>query len=145
MSRTGWRLWIALAVLFTLALGGCAPAAPAPAAPAAQGEGAAAPAAEKVVLQYWEMDWGDQVTAALQEMVKQFNEAHPNIEVQMTTLSWGDYVQKMLSAVAAGTPPDVTGGDSGLPFNFYAQGEAMVLDDLYAQWKSDGTFDDLTQ
>ncbi len=146
MSRIGWRLWIALVVLFTLVLGGCAPAAPAPAAPAAPGEeAAAAPAAEKVVLQYWEMDWGDQVTAALQEMVKQFNETHPNIEVQMTTLSWGDYVQKMLSAVAAGTPPDVTGGDSGLPFNFYAQGEAMVLDDLYAQWKSDGTFDDLTQ
>jgi ABC-type glycerol-3-phosphate transport system substrate-binding protein len=59
-------------------------------------------------------------------------------------LSWGDYMQKMLSAVAAGTPPDVTGGDSGLPFNFYAQGEALELDALYEEWKSDGTFDDLT-
>ncbi|MDW8101169.1 MAG: extracellular solute-binding protein, partial [Anaerolineae bacterium] len=70
------------------------------------------------MLQYWEMNWGAGIEAALQELVKRFNETHPGIEVQMTTLSWGDYVQKMLSAVAAGNPLDVTGGDSGLPFNF---------------------------
>jgi ABC-type glycerol-3-phosphate transport system substrate-binding protein len=113
----------------------------APQAPAETGETQPG----KVVLQYWEMNWGDQVTTALQGLVDEYNAANPNVQVEMTTLSWGDYVQKMLSAVAAGNPPDITGGDSGLPFNFYAQGEAMVLDSLYDDWKNDGTFDALTQ
>lgn len=153
MSHTNWRTMFLLFVVAALVLAGCTTPPAAPAAPAATSapaqEEAAAPAeepaaGEKVVLQYWEMDWGNLVTQALQASVQKFNETHPNIEVQMTMLTWGDYMQKMLSAVAAGTPPDVTGGDSGLPFNFYAQGEALELDELYAEWKSDGTFDDLT-
>ncbi|MCE7982783.1 MAG: sugar ABC transporter substrate-binding protein [Caldilinea sp. CFX5] len=140
MFRLRWPLTAAVVLLVTLALAACvAPTASEAPAPAGDAAG------EKVVLQYWEMDWGDQVTAALEQLVAEFNASHPNIQVEMTKLSWGDYVQKMLSAVAAGTPPDVTGGDSGLPFNFYAQGEALLLDDLYEGWKNDGTFDGLTQ
>ncbi len=147
MSRKTWRFVPVVVLLAALLLTACmAPvAAPAPAPAESGGEAAAAGSGEKVVLQYWEMNWGDQVTAALQGLVDEWNAANPNVQVELTQLNWGDYVQKMLSAVAAGNPPDITGGDSGLPFNFYAQGEALVLDDLYADWKTDGTYDALTQ
>jgi ABC-type glycerol-3-phosphate transport system substrate-binding protein len=146
MGINRWRLSALVLIVLALLIGACmapvptqAPTAGEP-APAAGEEGAA-----PVTLQYWEMNWGDLVTASLEELVAEFNQSHPDIQVELTILNWGDYVQKMLSAVAAGNPPDVTGGDSGLPFNFYAQGEAMVLDQLYDDWKNDGAFDALTQ
>jgi ABC-type glycerol-3-phosphate transport system substrate-binding protein len=143
MSTNRWRLSVVVLIIITLMMAACA-------APMAPSGGGSAPAASEagsapVTLQYWEMNWGDQVIGALEELVAEFNASNPDIQVEMTTLNWGDYVQKMLSAVAAGNPPDVTGGDSGLPFNFYAQGEAMVLDQLYDDWKNDGSFEQLTQ
>jgi ABC-type glycerol-3-phosphate transport system substrate-binding protein len=96
-----------------------------------------------VTIEYWEMDWGFQ--QVLQNLVTEFNKQNPNIYVKMTQLEWGDYTQKLQGAVAAGTPPDISGGDSGLPFNFDAQGQAYPLDDLYNQWKGDGRFEDLTK
>lgn len=141
MFLKSWRFVAAFVLLAAILLTACTAPAAAP-APAAGGE---EEATEKVVLQYWEMNWGDQVTGAMQGLVDEWNAANPDVQVELTILNWGDYVQKMLSAVAAGNPPDITGGDSGLPFNFYAQGEAMVLDDLYTDWKADGTYDALTQ
>ena len=96
-----------------------------------------------VVLEYWEMDWGFQ--QVLQDLVTQFNQENPNIYVKMTQLEWGDYMQKLTGAIAAGEPPDISGGDGGMPFNFHAQGQALPLDELYTKWKSDGRFEDFTQ
>jgi ABC-type glycerol-3-phosphate transport system substrate-binding protein len=94
------------------------------------------------MLEYWEMDWG--LTDALQQVVNDFNTQNPDIYVKMTQLSWGDYTQKFLGALAAGTPPDISGGDGGMPFNFDAQGQILPLDDLYQKWKQEGRFDDMT-
>ena len=101
------------------------------------------PAPGAVTLQYWDMDWG--FKQVLQDRVNEFNKQNPGIYVKFTQLEWGDYTQKLQGAIAAGTTPDVSGGDSGLPFNFDAQGQALPLDDLYAKFKSDGRFADLTQ
>ena len=101
------------------------------------------PAPGAVVLDYWEMDWGFQ--PVLQELVNEFNRQNPNIYVQMTQLEWGDYLQKITGAIAAGEAPDISGGDGGMPFNFDAQGQALPLDELYNKWKSDGRFEDFTE
>lgn len=114
---------------------------------AASGEpsqGGTAAEGKKVVLQYWDMQWGGPALMnQIKDNVKQFNEEHPNIEVNFQQLSWGDYSQKLLSAVQAGNPPDIGGGDSGIPFNMDAQGQALDISDLYEKWKQDGTFDDM--
>lgn len=101
------------------------------------------PAPNAVTLEYWDMAWG--FKDVLQNTVTDFNKQNPGIYVKFTELQWGDYTQKILGAVAAGTPPDVSGGDSGMPFNMDAQGQALPLDDLYTKWKEDGRFDDLTK
>lgn len=96
-------------------------------------------------LQYWDMAWGSAVfMSELQNIVTEFNREHPEIHVSFTQLAWGDYTQKLLSAVQAGSPPDMGGGDSGIPFNMAAQGEALDLSDLFAEWEQDGTFDDMS-
>lgn len=111
--------------------------------PQAGGEAAACENAE---LEYWDMQWGsDAFMKQLKDNVKQFNKEHDNIEVKFQQLAWGDYSQKLLSAVAAGNPPDIGGGDSGIPFNMNAQGQTLDISDLYEEWEQDGTFDDMPE
>ncbi|MCS7222864.1 MAG: ABC transporter substrate-binding protein [Anaerolineae bacterium] len=92
-----------------MALAACAPAAPAPAAPAAPAEEkqeeapAAAPEA-KGKYEYW-TGWSGFEFDALQAIVDKFNAAHPDIAFNMTTV-FGQY-DKVLTAIAGGTPPDV--------------------------------------
>jgi ABC-type glycerol-3-phosphate transport system substrate-binding protein len=95
-------------------------------------------------LQYWDMQWGSPTFMnQLKKNVDEFNKTHPKIQVKFTQLSWGDYQQKLLSAVQAGDPPDIGGGDSGIPFNMNAQGQVLDINDLYAKWQKDGTFKDM--
>src|SRR5215207_1110967 len=105
MSFKTWRFVTVVALLAALLITACMAPVAAP-APAEGGEAPAAETGDKVVLQYWEMNWGDQVTTALQGLVDEWNAANPDVQVELTQLNWGDYVQKMLSAVAAGNPPD---------------------------------------
>jgi multiple sugar transport system substrate-binding protein len=99
-----------------------------------------------VQLEYWDMQWGSPAFMnQLKKNVSEFNKEHPDIQVKFTQLSWGDYSQKLLSAVQAGNPPDIGGGDSGIPFNMDAQDQALDISDLYEKWESDGTFDDMPE
>src|SRR5919204_454828 len=64
-----------------------------------------------VELNYWDMQWGGPAFQnAIRANVNAFNKTHPKIHVKFTQLSWGDYTQKILSAVQAGSPPDMSGG-----------------------------------
>ena len=112
--------------------------------PGATPEPTLVPAPNAVQLEFWDMQWGSAAfMAAMQNVVTDFNRQHPEIYVNFRQLAWGDYTQKLLSAVQAGTPPDVGGGDSGIPFNMAAQGEALDISDLYEEWQADGTLDDM--
>lgn len=104
------------------------------------------PADGAVHLEYWDMAWGSAAfMSQLQNNVTEFNKQHPEIYVSFTQLAWGDYMQKLLSAVQAGNPPDMGGGDSGIPFNMAAQGKALDISDLFEEWQADGTFDDMSE
>jgi multiple sugar transport system substrate-binding protein len=110
----------------------------------AQGGGENAAACKHAQLNYWDMQWGGPaLMGQLKDNVKQFNKEHKNIQVKFQQLAWGDYSQKLLSAVQAGNPPDIGGGDSGIPFNMNAQGQTLDISDLYKQWEKDGTFADM--
>jgi multiple sugar transport system substrate-binding protein len=139
---TNYRLPVLLAstVLLTAIVGGGTLAASA----ATSATRSATPSRSAVVLNYWDMQWGGPpLMKQLQANVNTFNRTHPGIHVVFRQLSWGDYTQKLLSAVQAGSPPDVGGGDSGIPFSMGAQGQTLPINDLYAQWQRDGTFKDM--
>ncbi len=61
-------------------------------------------AQEQAFLNYW-TGWSGFEFDALQDLVDQFNEEHPNNYVNMTTV-FGQY-EKVLTAIAGGNPPDV--------------------------------------
>jgi multiple sugar transport system substrate-binding protein len=103
-----------------------------------------AAAASPVTLNYWDMQWGEApMMNAIKGNVAAFNKSHPSIQVKFTQLGWGDYTQKILSAVQSGNPPDVSGGDAGLPFSMAAQGQALDISDLYKKWQSSGLLKDM--
>src|SRR3954471_25037498 len=103
-----------------------------------------AAAASPVTLNYWDMQWGEApMMNAIKGNVAAFNKSHPSIQVKFTQLGWGDYTQKILSAVQSGNPPDVSGGDAGLPFSMAAQGQALDISDLYKKWQSAGLLKDM--
>lgn len=102
-------------------LAACVPAAPAPAAPAAEGAPAAA---EKVAIEFW---WGwtpDLIVKAIQSSLDEFMKNNPTIEVKTAQHEWGE---KLLTAYAAGTPPDIH--EHWLPMQFAARDLLQPLDD----------------
>jgi N,N'-diacetylchitobiose transport system substrate-binding protein len=103
------------------------------------------PAADAVMLEYWELPRGRAAfMAQLQDNVTEFNTANPGIHVTLRELAFADYTQKILAASQAGDPPDMSGGGAGFPFVMAAQGQALDISDLYEEWKADGTLEDMS-
>ena len=61
--------------------------------------------AAKVPLRYW--IWDSNQLPAVKTMVGLFSQHYPNIEVKIDVVDFGSYWSKMLTVMAAGTPPDV--------------------------------------
>lgn len=72
-----------------------------------------APADEVVEVEYFTYDLG-QANASREELFKVFTQTNPNIKVKNTVLPYGENWQKLVSLIAAGTPPDVIYGDFSL-------------------------------
>lgn len=108
------KRWIAavLATFLVLALvSGCAqkPAEePAAATPASQQEPAKTgeQPAQNVTVTHWQHH-DDARKAVLEELAKDFNAANPNITIDFQTIPYGEYFDKLLSALSAGSGPDV--------------------------------------
>jgi multiple sugar transport system substrate-binding protein len=116
------------AIAFVFMLSACAPVT---AVQPAQSE--KAPAAvqnEKVVLKYWNGFTGpDRVV--LEALVKQFNDSHPNIEVQMDIMPWDSLFQKLLTSMTVGAEPDIAAFSFRNMPEYAKAGVLMPLDDLY--------------
>lgn len=62
---------------------------------------------QKYTLNFWTLFTGGDGDV-MAKVVKAFNDSHPNIQVKITTLEWGDpYYTKLETSVAAGNGPDI--------------------------------------
>ena len=88
-----------------LMVAACAPAAPG-AAPAAQGGAAPSQATKKLtVASFYPVDQ----TAGWAGLVDEFVKANPGTTVETQVTPFDEYLAKLLTQIAAGTPPDVLG------------------------------------
>ncbi|MGB9376900.1 MAG: ABC transporter substrate-binding protein [Mycobacteriales bacterium] len=94
----------------------------------------------KLTLQYWNgFTGGDGPT--MKKMVEDFNAAHPNIDVKMTTIQWADYYQKVPAAVQTGKGPDVGIAHQDALAGLAARKSIQPLDDIANELKlSEGDF-----
>lgn len=112
-------------------LAACAPAAPAPAGQATEA-GGAPPAAETVTITF--TGWGGtEEDQGVKDAIVYFQEQKPNIKVNWIQIP-ENYDEKVMSMVAASTPPDTAFVTNGL-FQQYAKDGLLM--DITSQLKAD--------
>ena len=93
-----------------------------------------------LTLQYWNGFTGGD-GPMMKQMVDDFNAAHNNIDVKMTTIQWGDYYQKVPAAVQSNKGPDVGIAHQDALAGLAARRTILPLDDVADDLKmSEGDF-----
>ena len=140
---------VALLAILLAACGGQATQAPAqeqptqaPAAttapePTAAPTAAPAAAGEKIKITFWDNRQTESGLSEFQQVaVDEFQKANPNIEVEVVTVPYPEYQQKLLLAVQSGNPPDVSTVDQIWNSGFAVADAIIPLDDKIAASKS---------
>jgi len=111
MSRKVISLILAGCMIFTLFLAGCGDKkdetnTATGSSVAASSSAAASSVAEPVTIEYWQYFYETKVNL-MDDLIKEFQSANPNITVQQKHFPYDSYQQKVAAAVSAGTGPDI--------------------------------------
>ncbi len=108
------------------------PAAAAASVSAANTAASQPPSTEAVTtLTFWNGFTGPD-RPAIEALVTQFNETHPNIQVQMEIMPWDSLLQKLLADMTVGQGPDIAGYSTRFLPQYAKAGVIAPLDDLYS-------------
>jgi multiple sugar transport system substrate-binding protein len=103
----------------------------------------AAQAQEAVKLSFWDMIWGPpEYIDSAKDLVAQFNEEHPNIQVEYRSVPWNNWYQTFVTAISSGTAPDLSTGAGYQAVQLYDQGAIRPIDDVIEELKADGELAD---
>jgi len=86
--------------------------------------------AESVTLTWWQMEQPPQRVKRIQELLDEFNKAHPDIQVKQEPQSWGDVYAKAPAAFAAGNGPDLLNSIPDFTTVIKKIGAVVPVDDL---------------
>ncbi|WP_332696000.1 ABC transporter substrate-binding protein [Halalkalibacter lacteus] len=92
-----------------------------------------------VQLTFWRNYGNPTENKAYEELVSDFEAAHPNIVINMKSIQYDDYEVRLRTELAAGTPPDIMSIDSPNAA-IYANTGALLSLDQYM--KKEGNIDD---
>lgn len=119
------KRFLALALAFSMALS--ATACTGSGGSSASGTSSAAPAGEKVTLQFWGFQTGTE-DEYLQKFIKEFNGTHENVQVEYTKINQEEYTTTAIStAYANGEAPDILFVE---PATYLKYAEKGMLGDL---------------
>jgi multiple sugar transport system substrate-binding protein len=86
--------------------------------------------AEPVTLTWWQMEQPPQRVKRIQDLLDEFNKAHPDIQVKQEPQSWGDIYAKAPAAFAAGNGPDLLNAIPDFTTVIKGIGAVVPVDDL---------------
>lgn len=88
---------------------------------------------EKIVLDFpsWQAEEGG-FAVFWKEMIKQFEESHPNVEIELSQVPFAQYHDTLITRFSAGDPPDIVHIASRFFDQFAAQGWFANLDGYFA-------------
>ena len=87
--------------------------------------------ADQTVLKFWDNQQTESgLSRYQQEAVKRFEAENPDVKVEVTTIPYPEYQQRLLTAVQAGNGPDVSTVDQIWNSAFAEAGAIVPLDDL---------------
>lgn len=117
--------WLTIAVIATLVLAACGPAAP---------QATATPA--HVTVTWWHISTADEHKALWQKLADEYMAAHPNVTVEITVLDNEAFKTKLTTVMQSGEPPDIFQSWGGGVMNEYVN--AGLLKDITADLDKDG-------
>lgn len=96
-----------------------------------------------VTINFWDMAWGNNSYFDVgKQLVNEFNASHKGINVVYRGTPWTNWLQTFTTAVGSGTPPDISTGGSFMGAQFYASHNVLPLDDVLAEIKQNGQYND---
>ncbi len=128
MKMRLFSMTVVVGLLLAACGGAVAPATQAP--PAAQAPAATQPpaAAAAAPSEISMMMWGDPAELDVwNQIVADFHQAQPNINVKVEVADWDSYWTKLKTLLAAGTPPDVFAMDAPLYLDYQSRGVLLNL------------------
>jgi len=112
---------------------------------------AATAASSNKVIHVWHTETNPKSRQAIANIVARFEKLHPDIKVEAEALAWGDLEGKIMAALAAGSPPELSHGQPITCAALQAKGlllpldevvEAIGEDNIWEQIKKVGKFGD---
>jgi multiple sugar transport system substrate-binding protein len=154
-SNRPFRNWLIrmAAVGLTVVVAACgtattssdAPASqPAQSAPAASSPAGSAPASSGASgdVTFWDMIWGPTVYIDTAKATSEgYSTVNPAVKVTYQSQPWTSWPQVFTTAVAAGSPPDVSTGGGYQAIQYYAQDAILPLTDLANEFGADAFAD----
>lgn len=90
-------------------------------------------AQDVVTIEFWDNQQSESGLSQFQQAaVDLFEETHPNIKVEVVTVPYADYQDRLTIAVRGGTPPDISTVDQIWNYGFATGGAIVALDDFIA-------------
>lgn len=89
---------------------------------------------EVVKLKHW-LWLDDPNDPTFAQLVKEFNDTHPNIEVEFEVIGWNDFHTKLLNSVTGGSAPDTSSFKLTWQPVFAGQDALLPLNDFLNDWE----------
>jgi ABC-type glycerol-3-phosphate transport system substrate-binding protein len=86
--------------------------------------------AAKKVIHVWHTETNPASREAIANIVARFEAKHPDIKVEAEALAWGDLEGKIMAALAAGSPPELSHGQPITCAALQEKGLLLPLDDV---------------
>lgn len=103
---------------------------------------ACASAEEKTTITYWHHDASDNIVAAMEKILADFEEKNPDIDVEFLALPADSFYTKYQTAIATNTAPDVFGMRVAELSALVEMGAFAPLDELTQDWEEMGDIND---
>ena len=111
--------------------------------PDVQGDAEKTSTDKQIILNFWDMTWGDAgYVKAATDICAKYTEKNPNVKVVYQSTPWAGRYEAFSTAIASGTPPDVSTGGGYQQHQFAELGEILPLDSIIDEWKKEGKLDD---
>jgi multiple sugar transport system substrate-binding protein len=95
---------------------------------------------KKQTVTFWQFDTGKPAISAYTNAIKGFEKKYPNITVNMQIVPWAEQQQKITTAIATGSLPDVSMMGNDVVAQYAAAGNLQPITKYVSQWsKEEGT------
>jgi multiple sugar transport system substrate-binding protein len=99
--------------------------------------------ADQKVIHVWHTETNPKSREAVANIVARFEALHPDIKVEAEALAWGDLEGKIMAALAAGSPPELSHGQPITCAALQAKGLLLPLDEVVQAIGEDNIWDQI--